>query len=344
MSDNPRIILSAFADEAANHKSAIEQMSVMAAIGLSYYSPRFIDVHGNGHVSHVVELNKSDLKRLTRLHAEYGMHVASIGARIGKVKLCDVDDGTGNVYVPLKKYLRTEVAATIRVAHALGTKLIRGFSFYHPRGTEPMDHMDQVVDQIGTIVDKCAKEGLVYGLEIEPNLVGETGQLLEVIATRVNHPSLVLVFDGGNIASQNKNPITVYEEYRHMRRHIGWMHVKDYSRKVRDMWTGQRGRGPIDEEKLKHFVPPDVGDAAHEFVLRNLREHLPRLNRRMKRLGAPGFFLEVEPHLKGGGQFGGFSGPDGIGVAVRALCSVLDYVSIDYDLRSFDDIRRLRGF
>jgi hypothetical protein len=55
-------------------------------------------------------------------------------------------------------------------------------------------------------------------------------------------------------------------------------------------------------------------------------------------------FLELEPHLKGGGQFGGFSGPDGMGVAVRALCSVLDYVGIDYDLRTMDDIRQLRGF
>ena len=44
--------------------------------------------------------------------------------------------------------------------------------------------------------------------------------------------------------------------------------------------------------------------------------------------------------------FQGFQvfGPDGMGVAVRALCSVLDYVGIDYDLRSFDDIRAARGF
>jgi hypothetical protein len=48
--------------------------------------------------------------------------------------------------------------------------------------------------------------------------------------------------------------------------------------------------------------------------------------------------------LKGGGQFGGFSGPDGVGVAVRALCSLLDYVGIAYQLRDFEDIRALRGF
>ena len=61
-------------------------------------------------------------------------------------------------------------------------------------------------------------------------------------------------------------------------------------------------------------------------------------------MGVPGFYLEVEPHLKGGGQFGGFSGPDGLGVAVRGLCRLLDYVGIGYQLRTFDDIRALRGF
>ena len=36
--------------------------------------------------------------------------------------------------------------------------------------------------------------------------------------------------------------------------------------------------------------------------------------------------------------------PDGMGVAVRALCSALDYAGIDYSLRTFKDIRTLRGF
>ena len=80
------------------------------------------------------------------------------------------------------------------------------------------------------------------------------------------------------------------------------------------------------------------------MLLRDLREHLPALTEKMQKLGVPGFFLEVEPHLKGGGQFGGFSGPDGMGVAVRSLCSLLDYVEIGYDLRSFADIRTARGF
>ena len=339
MAERPRVLISAFADEAANRKTALEQMSALAAIGLRYYSPRFIDVEGAGQVRHVVELSKEQYKALRDLQAEYGMSVTSIGSRVGKVKLQDVADGSHNKYVPFEQYLETEVAATIRAAHELGTKLIRGFSFYHPLGKDPRPYIPQAADQIGKIVDLCAKEGLIYGLEIEPNLVGQDGETLATLAQTVNRPNMVVIFDGGNVAAQNKNPLRCFEEYKQMRPYLGWMHIKDYRIDPTLEWTGV-----VDEERLKNFVPANVGDAGHEFVLRDLRDHLPELEAKMKKLGVPGFFLETEPHLKGGGQFGGFSGPDGMGVAVRSLCSVLDYVGIGYDLRSFADIQAARGF
>jgi sugar phosphate isomerase/epimerase len=336
---NPNVLISAFADEAANRKTALEQFSALAAIGLRYYSPRFIDLDGTGTVEHVVDLNKTKLKRLAKLQDEFGLSVTSIGARIGKVKLLDVDDGSHNKFIPIDKYLKTEVANTIRAAHALGTKLVRGFSFYHPIGSKPEDHVGHAADQIGQIVDACAAEGLVYGLEIEPNLVGETGPLLAAIAKKLKHPNMVLIYDGGNIAAQNKDRLQCFSEFLDMLPYLGWMHIKDYAIDRRLNWSGN-----VDEERLKNFVPADVGDAGHDAVLRELRGHLPKLEKKMKKLGVPGFFLETEPHLKGGGQFGGFSGPDGMGVAVRALCSVLDYVRIDYSIRNFDDIRAARGF
>ncbi|WP_166820212.1 sugar phosphate isomerase/epimerase family protein [Thalassoroseus pseudoceratinae] len=344
MSSRPQVILSAFADEAANHKTAIEQFVALSAIGLSYYSPRFLDVHGNGEVKHVVELNDDDLTTLKTLHDEFGMKVTSIGSRIGKVKLLDQEDGSHNKFVPFQEYLDGEVAATIRVAVALETKLIRGFSFYHPQGDDPAKYLDKATEQLTEIVNRCASEGLIYGLEIEPNLIGETGQLLEELHKRVNHDNMVLIFDGGNVAAQDKNPLTCYDEYTAMRDGLGWMHIKDYARDPGHTWMGDRDASVINEDKLKNFVPANIGDSGHEMVLRDLKRHLPALTERMQKLGVPGFFLEVEPHLKGGGQFGGFSGPDGTGVAVRALCEVLDYVGIDYKLRDFDDIRAARGF
>jgi sugar phosphate isomerase/epimerase len=339
MSVRPRIILSAFADEAANTKSAVEQFAALAALGLSHYSPRFIDVRGTGQVKHVTELDRDELAHLARLQKDYGMAVTSIGSRLGKVKLLDVDDGTHNKYVPLKKYLDTDVAATIKSAHALGAKLIRGFSYYHPRGEDPQKYVQQAADHIGPIVDACRKAGLVYGLEVEANLVGQNGRMLAALAKAVKRPNLVCIFDGGNISSQNLSPLDCLAEYRAMRDHFGWMHIKDYRVDPKLVWTGV-----VDEERLKNFVPCDVGDSGHELVLRDLKEHLPKIEKKMKKLGAPGVFLELEPHLKGGGQFGGFSGPDGMGVAVRALCRLLDYVGIDHHLRDFDDIRAARGF
>ena len=336
---NPSVLISAFADEAANRKTALEQFSALAAIGLRQYSPRFIDLEGNGTVEHVVDLNKTKLKQLSKLQDEFGLSVTSIGARVGKVKLLDVDDGSHNAYIPMQKYLRTEVANTIRAAEGLGTKLVRGFSFYHPRGTKPEEHINQAVDNIGQIVDACAAAGLVYGLEIEPNLVGETGPLLAKIAKKLKHPNMVLIYDGGNIAAQNKNRLQCYSEFLDMLPYVGWIHIKDYAIDPSLTWTGA-----VDEERLKNFVPADVGDAGHDTILRELRNHLPKLEKKMKKLGVPGFYLETEPHLKGGGQFGGFSGPDGMGVAVRALCATLDYVGIDYDIRTFADIQAARGF
>ena len=334
-----KIIISAFADEAANRRTVLEQMTALSSIGLSYYSPRFIDIENNGTIKHVVELSDDEFSTLRDYHSEYGMSVTSIGSRVGKIKLLDVDDGSHNKYVEIGEYLDTEVAMTVKAAKELGTKLIRGFSFYHPRGTEVRDHLAKAAENIRKIVDVCAANDLVYGVEIEPNLVGEVGSLVAELVAMVDHPNVVSIYDGGNIAAQNKKAAECFEEYVAMRPSMGWMHVKDYAIDPSLVWEGA-----VDEDRLKNFVPCDSGDSGYTKVLADLKEHLPALNEKAAKLGLPGFFLETEPHLKGGGQFGGFSGPDGMGVAVRTLCSVLDSVGIEYDLRGFDSIREIRGY
>ncbi len=332
---NPAIILSGFADEAANDKLAVQQFAALAAAGLQYYSIRFIDV-GEG-IKNVMALTKGELKQVVKLQAEYGLSVATVGSPIGKVKLLDVDDGSPNRFVPFKQYLAKDVKHACDVANTLGTKLIRGFSFYHPIGTKPEEHLNQVSDQLGRIADQCAQEGLVFGLEVEANLVGQSGKLLAEVHRRVKHSNLVLIFDGANLVCQGMSPDEVYAEYLAMKPGLGWLHIKDY----RHSNSSQR-LTHIDEASLKNFVPAHIGDTGHEAILRDLVGELPKIEKRMKKLGAPGVFFDLEPHVKGGGQFGGFSGPDGFGVALRGLCQLLDYVGIGYHLTDFDDILRRR--
>jgi sugar phosphate isomerase/epimerase len=335
--DPPRVILSAFADEAANSKSVVEQFAVLAALGLEYYSPRFLNV--TGEVKNIMKLDKSELKTVKNLQNDYGLRVTSIGSPIGKVKLIDFDDGTQNRFVPFVRYLKEDVALAIDRAEALDAHMIRGFSFYHPRGTDPTPHLPQAAEQLAAIAERCAEAGLVFALEVEANLIGQNGRLMAELARRVDRPNLVCIFDGGNISSQNLDPVRCLAEYAAMRKYLGYLHIKDYKIDPRLEWTGV-----VDEERLKNFVPADRGDSGHEAILRDLRENFAPIDKRMKKLGLAGVFLELEPHLKGGGQFGGFSGPDGLGVACRALCRLLDYVGIGYELRTFDHIRQARGF
>jgi sugar phosphate isomerase/epimerase len=337
MNESPSVILSGFADEAANHKTAVEQFAAFAALGLQYYTIRFIDA-GNG-VKNVMQLTKQEVAHIRRLEGEYGLNVSSLGSPIGKVKLLDVDDGTSNRYVPFAKYLSSDVKKACELAHAFETKLIRGFSFYPPRGADPREHLAQVVDQLGRIAETCHRSDLVFGLEVEANLVGRSGTILAEIHRQVDHPALVLIFDAGNIVTQGCDAAEVFEQYLAMKPGLGWMHIKDY----RHPQPASK-QSHVDEGALKHFVPADMGDSGHERILRDFRECIPKLEKGLKKRGIPGVFLDLEPHVKGGGQFGGFSGPDGMAVALRGLCRVLDYVGIGYRLRDFADVCADRGF
>jgi sugar phosphate isomerase/epimerase len=331
-----QILLSALADEAAFQLTAVEQFSALAALGLEYYSLRNIDV-GKG-IKNVMKLTLGEIQKVRHLEDEYGLNVASIASPIGKVKLVDKPDGTTNAYVPFKRYLAKDVARACELAHAFETKLIRGFSFYPPRDADPADYLEQAVEQIGQIAEACHRSDLTFGLEVEANLVGRTGQLLAEIHRRVNHPGLVLVFDAANLIVQGFSTGDVWKQWQAMKPGLGWIHVKDY-RKVK---AAARGRH-VEEDQLANFVPADIGAGGHDKILADLRTMLPALTRKLKRRGIPGVFVDLEPHVRGGGQFGGTSGPDGMGIALRGLCRVLDRNRVGYHLRDFDDLLAARG-
>ena len=333
----PSILLSGFADEAANQKTIDQQFAALAALGMRYFSIRFIDA-GNG-VKNVMGLDDAEIETVKAKLDEYGLSISSIGSPIGKVKLCDVDDGTTTGYRPFDEYIETEVVRACELAQTFGTKLIRGFSFYHPKGSSVDEHFAQAVDQVGKIADVCGRHGLIYGLEVEANLVGHTGLLLAKMHEQIKNDALVTIFDGGNLVMQGFSAEEIFEQYVAMKPGMGWVHIKDFKDPA-----GSARVEHVDEESIKHFVPADIGQSGHQRIMDDFASFLPELNERMTARGVPGVFADMEPHVKGGGQFGGFSGPDGFGVALRAFCKVCDQAGISYRLRDFDDIRKDRGF
>ncbi len=134
MTPSPHVILSGFADESAAGKTALEQFVAFAALGLQYYSIRFIDA-GQG-VKNVMKLSVAEIQKIRQLQNEYGLNVSSIGSPIGKIKLADVDDGTKNAYVPFDKYLATDVQRACELAHAFETKLDSRLLVLSPKGNQ----------------------------------------------------------------------------------------------------------------------------------------------------------------------------------------------------------------
>jgi hypothetical protein len=146
------------------------------------------------------------------------------------------------------------------------------------------------------------------------------------------------VFDAANLIVQGFSTADVWKQWQAMKPGLGWLHVKDY----RPMKAAARGKH-VEEDKLANFVPADLGAGGHEKILADLATMLPALTKKLTRRGIPGVFVDLEPHVRGGGQFGGTSGPDGMGIALRGLCRVLDKAKVGYHLRDFDDLLAASG-
>ncbi len=336
---SPRLLLTGFADESANQKTIDQQFSAFAALGLRYFSIRFLDA-GNG-IKNVMALDDGELNLVLEKMSEYGLSVSSLGSPLGKVKLVDVEDGTKTAYRPFSEYLTKEVPRACDLANRLGSKLIRGFSFYHPKDSSLDSHVAQATDQVGKIAEVCQQHGLIYGLEVEANLVGQNGNVLADMHREIASEALVLIFDGGNLVMQGYSTEEIFQQYLAMKPGLGWIHIKDFRVPAGANLTKA---GHVDEEAVKHFVPAEIGDSGHAKIMDDLADFLPELELRMIARGAAGVFADLEPHVKGGGQFGGFSGPDGFGVALRSFCRICDAAGIEYHLRDFEDIRVDRGF
>ncbi|OGJ63646.1 hypothetical protein A3C37_03535 [Candidatus Peribacteria bacterium RIFCSPHIGHO2_02_FULL_53_20] len=331
MSTKPSVQISCFSDEiSANFRT---QLEVTQALGLGCISIRSGDPAATGRSNNIMKWSDHEITVASRMLDEFSIRVAEFGSPIGKVKLQDGADGSTNRFVERSLYL-DDVRRACDLACRFGTKRIRGFSFYHPKGGNPDEFIDEAADRIGEIATICSKCGLVYGMELESNLIGDTGERLMRIIKIVNEPYLRLVADPANITCRNI-PGGAVAAHKDMRSHLGWMHAKEYK-------MGSAAQvDHVDENFLRNFVPFGTGDSLIDEILMMLRQDIPRLEQELLILGVKdGVLITLEPHLRGGGQFGGFSGPDGMGIALRALCHNLNRYDIGYNLMQFRELKK----
>jgi sugar phosphate isomerase/epimerase len=273
--------LSAFGDEIDDDLAT--QLDVLASEGIYHLELR------GAWGANVLDLDDAELARAAALLRERGFGVSAIGSPIGKSRLDQP---------PTFELDRIERA--IAVADALGTRLIRVFSFYVPPG-EAARHRDEVLERMASLAERAERAGVTLLHENEKEIYGDIAERCEDILSTVSSPALRMAFDPANFVQVGVRPMA--EAWPRLAGYSTHIHIKDA------IFDGG------------HVCPAGAGDG-----------DIPALIAALVERGYRGF-LTLEPHLTVAGSSGGFSGESGMRVAIQALRTVLNIagVSLSYN-------------
>ena len=273
------VTLSGFADEISADLD--EQLSVLAALSIGHLELR------SAWSVNVADLDDAQVARIRRALAGAGVAVSAIGSPIGKI---DVD-------APLAPEL-DRLRRIADIAGALGTSLVRVFSFFLPAGRPPGEFRGQVIDRMAALAAVAGERGLVLAHENEKEIYGDVPQRCVELITAVGSPALQATFDAANFVQCGVAPHT--DAYPLIAPYLVYLQVKD----------ALAGTGEV--------VPAGQGDGQVRDTLAALAE-----------AGFAGF-MSLEPHLAVTGRFGGFSGPEDFTRAADALKGLLAQVGTSW--------------
>jgi sugar phosphate isomerase/epimerase len=272
------VVLSGFADEISDELDT--QLEVLAGEGIQHLELR--SVWG----VNVADLDDAQVGRVRRALDGAGVAVSAIGSPIGKIP----------VGAPLGPELE-RLRRIADIAAALGTSLVRVFSFFLPAGRPPEEFRGPVLDRMAALAGIAEERGLVLAHENEKEIYGDVPARCAEIIRTVGSPTLRATFDAANFV-QCGVTAPHDEAYPLLAPYLEYLQVKD----------ALAATGAV--------VPAGEGDG--------------QVRRTLAALDEAGFagFVSLEPHLAVAGRFGGFSGPEDFTRAARALKGLLDGLGV----------------
>ncbi|MBQ8525952.1 MAG: sugar phosphate isomerase/epimerase [Clostridia bacterium] len=186
----------------------IKQFEHLNKLGIEYFEPRGISG------TNISDLTVAEAHELKATMDKYGIKASSIGSPIGKIGIND----------PFEPHLE-KLAHTIEIAKILGTKYIRIFSFFIPKGEHPSDYREDVMRRMKAMADLAEKEGVMLLHENEKDIYGDIASRCLDVVTTVNSPALRCVFDPANFVQCGQ--VTYPEAFDMLRSYIEYMHIKD---------------------------------------------------------------------------------------------------------------------
>lgn len=198
--------LSGFVDEIS--PDFTEQCRVAAGLGLTYVELRSAwDVN-------LLDLEPGRLAEMSRILAEHGLRVSSIGSPIGKIYI-DED------FAPHLDRMRHAA----EVAHHFQAPYVRIFSFFLRPGANPADHRDEVISRMRQLTRVAEAADLVLLHENEKQIYGDVPRRCLDIVRSVDSPHLRLAWDPANFVQVGVRPYS--DGYAMLREHLEYMQIKD---------------------------------------------------------------------------------------------------------------------
>ena len=195
------------------------------------------------------------------------------------------------------RYRRRASQAHRRNGASTGTRNIRLFSFY-PDGDTDDAAMQQSIERLGTLTDIAAENDLQLLLENEKGVVGDLPERCLQIMQAIDYPHFRFIWDPANFV-QCGAAEQVDKWWDRLSPHIGYIHIKDALLADKSVTVAGDGNG-----------------------------QLPELLTRLQESGYEGV-LSLEPHLLEARHSAGFSGAEGMALAVGALRKLMAAAGIE---------------
>ncbi len=204
MNTTKNIKIFAFADEAGGHID--HQIKALLRNGLNGIEIR------NTEFGNISDISLEQAKDIKKRLDDNGLSVWSLGSPIGKIDIIR-DDFKAH----LDKYKHT-----LDLASLLGCENIRMFSFYIPRGHDPLEFKNEVIYRLSLMAELAEPYKVSLCHENEKGIYGDLPERCLELLTEI--PALKGVFDPANYIQSGADTLKAWEL---LKNHTKYMHIKD---------------------------------------------------------------------------------------------------------------------
>lgn len=197
------------------------------------------------------QMTKEDFRFVRQVCDDHGLAICAVGSPLFK---CRLDSET-----EYRQHL-DGLARCIEAAHAWGTDIIRGFTFW--KNGEGEACFPRIADRYARAIDLARDGGITIVIESEPSVCTENMAMLHTFLTQLGSDRVAALFDPGNEVSDPACPPPYPDGYELLKPYIRHVHLKDAkSTTGRDFYEpALMGRGDVDFHGLLRRLKADGYD------------------------------------------------------------------------------------